>query len=134
MIFRIRSVLGFGASRAMTRGATSYWSGGSGNASGALTDAMYESFYIALDMCGNEGQASIIESMGIDAFRGATVEAFEGGDAVDSLMGYASHPEAVEQILEEAGSYINDVVGDALSDHGDEGESEGEEGEEEGDY
>lgn len=133
MIFRIRSVLGFGARKAMARGSSSYWGGGSTDPGEGLIDTMYESFYIALDMCGNEGQASIIEAMGLGAFMGATVDALEGGDAIDSLMGYASHPEAVEQILEEAGTFINDAVSDVWGDSGDEGEfEEGEE--EEGDY
>lgn len=78
----------------------------------------------ALTMCGNEGQVSIIEQMGFGAFKEAAEYALGGDDAVDVLEGLCSHPEAVSEILAEAGQIINDVMGE-VAEANEEAEEEG---------
>lgn len=65
---------------------------------------------IALEMCGNAGQRAIIEDIGAQGYNDALAEALEGGDAVAVLMDMASHPDAVEEILAETGTMLNDYA------------------------
>lgn len=70
-----------------------------------------ESFYsMAIEMCANEGQKAIIQSMGMSAFSQAATAHSEGGDAVGELLALCPHEEVVGEILMEVGSAIADEV------------------------
>lgn len=69
-----------------------------------------EAFMMALDMCGNSGQVSIIERTGYQAFYEAVREALGDGDPFDVLMSACPHPEAVGEILEEVAGYIMEAA------------------------
>lgn len=106
-MFWLRGMLGIAGSRWLGRGLDSLIE----NGPSPFTAAGY-AYDTALSMCGNEGQVTIIEMMGYQAFLDAAFFALEGEDAVATLEGLASHPEAVTEILEEAGTIINDIMGE----------------------
>ncbi len=68
----------------------------------------------ALNLCGNSGQRTIIENIGLFGYEEATIAALEGDDAIGVLSSIASHPDAVGDILEESGGMINDMAGGDL--------------------
>lgn len=113
-------LLGLGSRRAYRRGQMFSWGHGDFDIEGIASLA----FHTAVDLCGNEGQVSIIDQMGLDAFYEACFEAINEGDAVDALMGLCPYPDAVGEILEEAGGVINDILGYGMSDSDDEEEME----------
>lgn len=98
------------------------------NLSSNLERVADESFSIAISMCGNSGQVSIIERTGYQAFYEAVVDAMEGGDPHGVLVDACPYPDAVELILEEAAQHIADWAEDRIS------ESEAAEEIEEGDF
>jgi hypothetical protein len=71
----------------------------------------------ALDGCVNEGQVSIIESVGWEGFKEATMASAEGEDAGSVLLDMCSHPDAVGDILEEAGMGIDDMLDQFFDDY-----------------
>lgn len=58
-------------------------------------DASEVGFETALSMCGNQGQISIIEAMGAEAW----YEAIISGGELEYLKDAASHPEAVDKAI-----------------------------------
>lgn len=91
---------------------------------------------MAIDMCGNDGQISVIERTE-DGYHRAAESALAGsGSAEMTLRAYCPYPEAVSEILGETAQVIEDMCeeirGDALyAGEWDEGEFEGDEEEEE---
>lgn len=101
---------------------------------GAVDEAAETAYEAAIDMCGNDGQVSVIEMTGDGAFYDAAEEAAGEGDPYAVLMAACPYPEAVGEILAEAAAIIEDIIGDAgdwlFDDSGDddfdEGSGEGE--------
>lgn len=80
-----------------------------------------EAFQSAMDMCGNEGQISIIEGME-DVFRDAGWAAAAGQDALSVLASGCFYPEAVMDILSEAAGILDEagqIMGEGLAQVGD---------------
>lgn len=69
-----------------------------------------EAFNMAFEMCGNEGQVSIIERTTWGAFIEAVVDAIQKYPAHESLYFNCPHPEAVGQILDDCAQFIQDTV------------------------
>ena len=83
-------------------------------------DAAYDSapvvaedaYNMAMDMTVNNGQAAIVEMMYGDFYAAAEISASEYSDlsAADYLLFACPHPEAVGEIMQEAGQYIDDTM------------------------
>lgn len=99
---------------------------------GVIEEAAETGYGTALDMCANEGQVSVIDMTGYDAFESAASAAAEGGDGLNVLMSACPYPEAVGIILEECYGIMEEIINEGIE--GlllDEGDGEGEEFEEE---
>lgn len=76
---------------------------------GSVDEAAEAGYETALDMCGNAGQYSIIEQMGIGPFQDAAESMITGAGSYEGfqiLMSEASHPDAVVVILSRAARII----------------------------
>lgn len=84
---------------------------------GAIDEAADAGYNLAMDMCGNDGQVSIIDMTGYDAFYECAESAAEAnrGDGYDILLAACPYPEAVTEILFEAAITIFDIVNEAAS-------------------
>lgn len=100
----------------------------------AIEEAAEEGYNTAMDMCGNDGQVSVIDMTGVDAFHDAAEAAATNGDAARVLVSACPYPEAVHEILDEAAAVIEGIISDATdgilgNDDGD-ADEEGDDGEE----
>lgn len=78
----------------------------------AAAEAGYEN---ALAMCGNDGQVSVIEMTGFDAFLAAAEAiAAEQGDPSQILRAACPYPEAVGQILDESAGVMEEIISDGF--------------------
>lgn len=71
-----------------------------------MLDAADEAFSMALDLCGNEGQVSVIEMTGMEAFIEAARAAWHENDPFTVLLEACPYPEAVTLILEEVAMFM----------------------------
>lgn len=95
---------------------------------GAIDEAAEAGYDTAIDGCGNEGQVSIIEMTGFDAFHEAAEEAAsDGSGPYEILMGACPYPEAVSFILGDAAAAIIDVINAATGELLSEDDSEDDE-------
>lgn len=74
-----------------------------------IEEAAVAGFDEAISMCGNNGQIAIIEGMEWD-FHNAAEYAAAGGDVAEYLMDVCPYPDAVSEILETAGAWINAII------------------------
>lgn len=80
-----------------------------------IDDAASAAMDAGYDMCGNEGQTSIMESVE-GAVEDAALAAAEGGDPYNILLSAASYPEAVGDILAEMAGIIEEVIAEGMQD------------------
>lgn len=84
---------------------------------GAIDEAADAGYNLAMDMCGNDGQVSVIDMTGYDAFYECAESAAEAnrGDGYEILLSACPYPEAVTEILFEAAIAIFDIVNETAS-------------------
>lgn len=100
---------------------------------GIIEEAAESGYDTAMSMCGNEGQVSVIDMTGFEAFVEAAEAAADERNGLDVLISACPYPDAVSIILEESYSVIEDIVGGGLEALlGGEDDGEGEEFEESG--
>ena len=85
-----------------------------GTAYGLAGEAAEMGFDLALSMCGNPGQVSVIEQTGFDAFYEGARDVLEGGDSSGAIYAACPYPDAVGEILDAAAEEINGFMEEAL--------------------
>lgn len=85
-----------------------------GGGAGLAGEAAEMGFEMALDMCGNLGQVSVIEQTGFDAFYQGAMNVVEGGESSSALYAACPYPDAVGEILDEVSMEMDDYIQNAL--------------------
>lgn len=92
---------------------------------GVIEEAAEMGYEVAMDMCGNEGQISVIEMTGESAFyEAAEAAATAGGGTYEILVAACPYPEAVDQILQEAAATILDHINEGVDEYLSEGDAD----------
>lgn len=114
ILFRAGTIFARRVLNKWSRGSSIQMSGGPGRGpvedAQTVVDAADEAYYTAFEMCGNNGQVSIIEMTTYDGFHHAAAEIMTDGMGDMVLYSYCPYPEAVGEILDEALQLMTDII------------------------
>lgn len=84
----------------------------------AISEAADTGYDTAMNMCGNDGQVSIIDMTGYDAFYEAAEQMAmaHSDEALGIVVSACPYPEAVTEILEESVAVMIEIIAEARGD------------------